>query len=96
MNEEKKTEAVHLIVHGNVQGVGFRYFTQHNATRLGVVGWVKNRYDGTVEIQAEGRKPALQALINKVQQGPSHAHVTKVDVNWKSPTGKFNQFGVTY
>jgi acylphosphatase len=96
MNEKVGQEAVHIMVHGNVQGVGFRYFTQRNASRLGVVGWVKNRYDGTVEIRAEGRKPALQQLINRVQEGPSHAHVTKVDVNWQEPTGKFSQFGVTY
>lgn len=96
MNEQSEHEAVHIIVHGNVQGVGFRYFTQRNATRLGIVGWVKNRYDGTVEIRAEGPKSALQQLINRVHEGPSHAHVTKADVDWKSPTGKFSQFGVTY
>ena len=96
MNEEANQEAVHLIVHGNVQGVGFRYFTQRNASRLGIVGWVKNRYDGTVEIRAEGSKAALQQLVSRVQEGPSHAHVTKVDTSWQTPTGKFSQFGVTY
>ncbi len=96
MNEKTGQAAVRLVVHGNVQGVGFRYFTQRNATRLGIVGWVKNRYDGTVEIRAEGSKSALQQLIHRVQQGPSHAHVTNVDVDWRTPTGKFSQFGVTY
>ncbi|MGC9400573.1 MAG: acylphosphatase [Anaerolineae bacterium] len=96
MNEKTEQRAVHLIVHGRVQGVGFRYFTQRNAHRLGIVGWVKNRYDGTVEIQAEGTQAALQELIRQVQQGPSHAHVTNVEVAWQAPTGQYSHFGVTY
>ena len=88
--------AVRLIVHGYVQGVGFRYFTSKNASRIGVVGWVRNAYDGTVEIRAEGTKSKLKRFINRVEQGPSHAKVTKVDIDWRPSTGKFHSFNIRH
>ena len=80
------------MVHGAVQGVGFRYFTKASAQRAGVTGWVRNRADGTVEVWAEGTKLRLQQLINAIERGPTHGHVTRVDLTWKTPTGDARSF----
>ena len=57
------------MVHGGVQGVGFRYFLMAEARRLGLKGWVRNRDDGTVEFVAEGTKPHLERLQQAAEQG---------------------------
>lgn len=72
------TVRVHLVVHGRVQGVGFRWFTAAAAQRLGVAGFVCNRADGTVELCAEGPASAITALEQTVAEGPSGAQVTRV------------------
>ncbi|GGE94273.1 acylphosphatase [Mycetocola zhadangensis] len=66
----------HVIVHGTVQGVGFRYWTRAEAQRLGVTGWVRNRLDGTVEAEVEGTEADVSALIEWLRRGPSYATVT--------------------
>lgn len=86
--------AFRAIVHGTVQGVGFRYFTQMSARRVGVTGWVRNREDGTVEVVAEGAKPRLRQLIKALYRGPTHSHVTKVAVTWKTATGDPRTFRI--
>ena len=97
MNEETAPKkALHVTLYGNVQGVGFRYFTKQNANRLGIVGWVKNQMDGTVEIWAEGREYKLQKFLDTVREGPSHAHVRNADVKWKEPQEEFSSFRVRY
>jgi acylphosphatase len=87
-------EAFHATVHGTVQGVGFRYFTQMSARRVGVTGWVRNRQDGTVEVYAEGTKPRLRQLIKALYRGPTHSHVTEVAVTWKTATGDPRTFRI--
>ena len=52
----------HYIFHGTVQGVGFRWHAAYSARRYGVTGWVKNRWDGTVEMEAEGTREDLSAM----------------------------------
>lgn len=69
----------HVIVHGSVQGVGFRYWTRAEADRLGVTGWVRNRLDGTVEAEIEGAESAVTALETWLSHGPSMASVTGLD-----------------
>jgi len=77
--------AVRLHVYGVVQGVGFRYSTVLAARRLGVVGWVRNRHDGSVEIHAEGSQTALDALHAWAKQGPRHARVDRVTIDDTTP-----------
>ena len=60
----------HLIFEGYVQGVGFRYRAYHNARNLGVSGWVRNRSDGSVEMEAEGTEQAILALIGALERNP--------------------------
>lgn len=71
-------KAYEIIVKGKVQGVGFRYFVKQKADILGVNGWVKNNYDGTVEIFAEGKEKNIEMLINYCEQGNSHSRVVNV------------------
>jgi acylphosphatase len=70
----------HIVVKGTVQGVGFRYFTYQWADRLGICGWVRNLYDGSVEIEAEGKKINLAEFISKIKEGPSFGYVETADV----------------
>ncbi len=81
-------QAVHAIVRGVVQGVGFRFFVQRQARGLGLRGWVRNRPDGTVEVWAEGRRDALLALLKALRQGPPHAYVEAVEADWREPVGE--------
>lgn len=73
---------LHATVHGRVQGVNFRHYTCERARQLGLVGYVRNRWDGTVEVVAEGPESALQALLAWLHRGPRLAHVTRVDAQW--------------
>jgi acylphosphatase len=81
-------------VHGDVQGVGFRWFVQRTAAGLDLVGWVANRSDGTVELEAEGPDAALGELLVAVHEGPSGATVTRVDVERGPATGRHTSFGI--
>jgi acylphosphatase len=65
-----------IVVEGRVQGVGFRAFTRATAARLGLAGWVRNREDGAVELEAEGEEHSLDALVAALRRGPSAARVT--------------------
>ncbi len=85
---------LHARVHGIVQGVGFRHFVWKQAQGLGLTGWVRNCYDGTVEVVAEGPEPALQALLERLRQGPPAARVERVDVRWEPPTHEFLTFDI--
>lgn len=66
-------------VHGRVQGVGFRWWTQKEATRLGLVGVVRNMDDGTVEVMAEGSADALQRLETSLRRGPPLSMVERLE-----------------
>jgi acylphosphatase len=71
-----------MFVSGRVQGVGYRFFTINRANRYGVTGWVKNLYDGRVEIEAEGTLSSLRLFLEDIRIGPSYAHVSNVAEQW--------------
>ena len=77
-----------VIVHGGVQGVGFRYTARLQADRLGVAGWVRNRADGTVEAEVEGDEASVQAMLAWLAEGPPGAVVRSTDVSDAPPTGE--------
>lgn len=81
-------------ISGDVQGVGFRYFAQANARRLGLHGYVRNRYDGAVEVEAEGNTPELERFLEMLRQGPRAARVQDVQVSWLPYRGNLGPFGV--
>jgi acylphosphatase len=66
-------------VEGIVQGVGFRYFTQQQAVKLGITGYAQNLPDGSVEVAMEGTPEALAKLVTWLQHGPVTATVTSVE-----------------
>lgn len=89
-------ERVHLIIHGRVQGVFFRAYTEQEARRLNLTGWVRNCPDGTVEATAEGPKENLQEFYEWCQHGPPAAHIKTVEVTWEKATGEFTDFTVSH
>ncbi|MBV9073687.1 MAG: acylphosphatase [Acidobacteria bacterium] len=66
------------IVSGRVQGVGFRWFVEHEASALGVAGWVRNTDAGTVEVLATGNEDQLSRLRKALERGPRAARVDEV------------------
>jgi acylphosphatase len=72
---------VRVVVQGDVQGVGFRAATAHEARRLGAAGWVRNLSDGSVEVLAQGEVAAIDRLVTWLRRGPSLARVTAIDVD---------------
>jgi len=82
----------HIKITGVVQGVGFRYFARSVAAGLGLGGYVRNRPDGSVEVVAEGDRPAMSAFIGELRVGPRHAAVAGVDVEWLEPEMDFKNF----
>jgi len=84
------------IVHGRVQGVYYRAFTFRIAKNLSLNGWVKNSPSGDVEVQAEGDREDLEALLKELKVGPSGASVSNIDVTWSDYTGGLSGFNVRY
>ncbi|WEO76505.1 acylphosphatase [Cryobacterium sp. SO2] len=69
-----------VIVTGMVQGVGFRYYTEAEASALGLGGYVRNRSDGAVEAEFEGTDDALDRMLTWLHTGPRFANVQSVQV----------------
>ena len=81
---------------GRVQGVGYRAFTLRAASDRGLVGGVRNYEDGRVELEAEGPKDEISALIEMLKIGPPASRVTDVRVEWVAATGRQTNFSVWY
>jgi acylphosphatase len=71
-------ETLRLRITGKVQGVGYRIWATRTAASLGLRGWVRNRRDGSVEVQATGAPDAVAALVEACRQGPRGAWVSEV------------------
>ena len=84
MSGLKRLEAT---VHGQVQGVGYRWYARQMARRLNLSGYVRNRQDHTVEVVAQGQEHALHEFLSFLEAGPSAATVQRVDARW-SPAGR--------
>jgi DNA ligase D-like protein (predicted 3'-phosphoesterase) len=87
------TSAARVFARGKVQGVGFRDAVMEKASELGVLGWVRNGDDGAVAVHAEGPKPAVDALVEFLRQGPPAARVESVEVEATKVEGH-EQFAV--
>jgi len=85
---------VRLVVHGRVQGVGFRYAAREAAALCGVAGWVRNLSDGTVEIVAQGSAEAIEAMRLWAEEGPRHAAVERVLVDRLEPGDALSTFDI--
>jgi acylphosphatase len=80
------------VVRGEVQGVGFRWAVERQASRLGLTGYAENLLDGTVRVEAEGDPDRLDLLEAFLHQGPRWAEVASVDVQRVPATGEFDDF----
>jgi acylphosphatase len=78
---------VHVIVDGDVQGVGYRYTLRMVAREAGVTGWVRNRRDSTVEAEIEGTHEQVDEVIRWMQQGPPGSRVRTTTVTDAAPAG---------
>ena len=96
LSDHINMERLHAIVHGDVQGVGFRYFVQRKAQQLGLSGWVRNNDDGTVELVAEGSREQLEQLKRTLDEGPRLARVDRVETKWSEGTGSLNRFELAW
>jgi acylphosphatase len=81
-------------VRGAVQGVGFRWFVQREASRLGLDGWVANQADGRVAVEAEGADPELELLVEALRKGPAGASVSDVQVRFEPARGGLRGFEI--
>jgi len=86
----------HVIISGRVQGVFFRVETKRAADRIGVYGWVKNLREGSVEAMLEGDQDRVDALLEWCKEGPPHAQVSDVKLDWQDYTGEFSGFDISY
>jgi len=76
------TSRLTALVHGRVQGVGFRAFVRRQALDLDLDGYAENLPDGRVEVVAEGERRELEHFLVKLREGPPHAEVMDIQVNW--------------
>lgn len=88
------TTARRFIIHGRVQGVGFRWFTHDAAAREGVHGWVRNLADGSVEVFAEGEIESVRRLEAAVRRGPASARVETFETEEHAPSGRTTGFEI--
>ena len=93
--ELQQNVRAHIWVKGQVQGVGFRAHVEYSAQRIGgLTGWVRNVGYDTVEAVAEGEKSKVERFIEMMKEGPRSSRVEDSRVEWETPTGEFQVFGV--
>ena len=93
---EQARQRMGLRISGIVQGVGFRYTSRMLAFQLNLTGWVKNLWDGRVEIVAEGQETDLKELIDDLRNDYFRRYIKNVDIEWSEATGEFNSFKVKF
>jgi acylphosphatase len=94
MEPTSASQRIDARVTGRVHGVGFRYFVLREATALDLTGWVANESDGSLHCVAEGPRRRLEALLERLREGPPAAIVDAVSEAWMPATGSFVTFGV--
>jgi acylphosphatase len=93
-HEPSDIVAAEIFVSGDVQGVGYRFFTQRVAEELKLSGWVCNLPDGRVQVEIEGPRAKVEELLARLRVGPRLASVTDVAVTWKAATGSARGFTI--
>lgn len=87
---------IHVTVFGNVQGVGFRYFSQMKAIQYGIRGWVRNCGDGSVEMVAQGSDDNLHLFLEDVRRGNPFSTVDDLTVEENNKTESYHSFKIKY
>ncbi len=83
-----------ITVRGLVQGVGYRWFANRHAVQLGLKGFVRNNYDGTVSVEVEGDRSLIEELLQQLKIGPRSAQVNDLRVEWSEPKNLFFGFSI--
>lgn len=91
---DETNSRLHATIIGRVQGVSFRYFVVDQAESLNLYGWVRNRWDNSVEVIAEGSRQKLESLLQALREGPPMAKVADVYFDWQPYTGEFLDFRI--
>ena len=86
----------HILAHGRVQGVNFRYNVYRRSTELSLKGYVRNLSDGRVEILAQGSQENVQKLIDYVRGSPGLSYVVKLDIDWEEPLSGLSSFSIEF
>jgi acylphosphatase len=92
--EETTDQARRYVVRGRVQGVGFRWFVEREAHILGIVGWVRNKADGSVEVLAMGTRDQLNGLRSRLREGPRAARVDDIEEFEAKPINGLTTFRI--
>ncbi len=82
------------LISGTVQGVGFRFFAERVANQLGISGYVKNLWDGDVEVYAIGDEAALEEFKRHLAEGPRSAHVTHIEESPEPVNSRYTRFEI--
>ena len=93
---EKIVEQFKALIHGRVQGVGYRFFAERFALELGITGYAKNLYNGDVEVVAQAEKVVLETFLAKLREGPRMSKVTDIDVEWQSVSEQYPNFDIQF
>ena len=96
MNANNEYIRLNAVVSGRVQGVGFRESVRYQAQKMALKGWVRNNFNGSVQVLAEGPRADLEDFLMYLWQGPIVARVSDVQADWQPASGEFDEFSVRY
>ncbi|WP_222847185.1 acylphosphatase [Pontiella desulfatans] len=96
MGSGGSSKRMRAVFSGRVQGVGFRYTVCRAAEAFDVTGFVRNLWDGDVELVSEGAEQELVGLLHAVRGSCLRRNITAEQVRWEAATGEFDRFGITY
>lgn len=96
MSSGETVKQMHIIFSGRVQGVGFRYTVCRLAEPFSITGFVRNLWNGDVELVAEGNEHELGRFLQTIQTSSLKRNIMNNRVRWKEATGTFEQFGISY
>ncbi len=92
--DKQDVQCRRFVVRGRVQGVGFRWFVEREASTLGIAGWVRNNFDGSVEVLAMGTRDQLSQLRSRLRAGPRAARVDDVEESDAPPVAGLKSFRI--
>lgn len=87
---------IYAVCHGTVQGVGFRFFVQREAVRLGLTGWVRNLSNGSVDMEIDGEEPAFHAFFERIQNDHPWARVRSINRDERPVTKPYEDFHIKF
>ena len=88
--------SAHLIISGLVQGVGYRWFVMRKAEEYNMKGYVRNLYNGDVEVEVEGYRPLIVDFIKELRIGPRAVHVTDIKIEWGEYENRYKNFDIKF